>query len=153
MLFFFQFFFDFGLQVGPRPGHDSGGICLLRPPRASWRGCFGFVSLLASFWDHFGSTWSWILSLFRRILGSISLFFWHCFPTPWMYVCIASCTFCVQPRTPKLTYPGPAACAERLNPPSPKGLPAWLDNFIKSFAESFANPAGLFGLFLSKKLF
>ena len=72
---FFQFLFDFGLQVGTRPAHDSGGICLLRPPRVSWRGCFGFVSLLASFWDHFGSTWSWILSLFRRILVSMSLFF------------------------------------------------------------------------------
>ena len=71
---FLQFFFDFGLQVGPRLAQDSGGICLLRPPRASWRGCFGFVSLLASFWDHFGSTWSWILSLFRRMLESISLF-------------------------------------------------------------------------------
>ena len=53
--------------------------------------------------------------------------FWHRFPTSWMYVCIASCTLCVQPRTEKLTYPGPAACAERLNPPSPKGLPAcWI---------------------------
>ena len=35
----------------------------------------------------------------------------------------------------------------------PEGASGVLDNFIKSFPKSFANPAGLFGLFLSKKLF
>ena len=59
---------DFGLQVGTRPGQDSGGICLLRLPGASWRDSFGFVSLLASFWTHFGSIWVWISQLFLRIL-------------------------------------------------------------------------------------
>ncbi len=52
---------------------------------------------------------------FSRDSGINFAIFRHRFPTSWMYVCIASCTLCVQPRTEKLRYPGPEACAERLN--------------------------------------
>ena len=52
---FFTFFVDFRLQVDPQPGHHSGGLGLLRPPRPSWRHYFDSVFLLASFWDRFWS--------------------------------------------------------------------------------------------------
>ena len=94
----------------PPSWHSAGpgkrwNLCLMRPSRASWRGCFDFLSLLASFWKHFGSTWSWILSLFRLILGSISLFLWHCFSD----VCLHSVLYLLRSTTtPKanISWPG-----------------------------------------------
>ena len=50
-----------------------------------------------------------------------------------------------------LAWPG--GLREAIKSAVPEGASGVLDNFIKSFAKSFANPAGLFGLFLSKKLF
>ena len=47
----------------------------------------------------------------------------------------------------------PGGLREAIKSAVPEGASGVLDNFIKSFAKSFANPAGLFGLFLSKKLF
>ena len=47
----------------------------------------------------------------------------------------------------------PSGLREAIKSAVPEGASGVLDNFIKSFAKSFANPAGLFGLFLSKKLF
>ena len=47
----------------------------------------------------------------------------------------------------------PGGLREAIKSAVPEGASGVLNNFIKSFAKSFANPAGLFGLFLSKKLF
>jgi hypothetical protein len=47
----------------------------------------------------------------------------------------------------------PGGLREAIKSAVPEGASGVLNNFIKSFAKSFANPAGLFGLFLSKKIF
>ena len=59
----------------------------------------------------------------------------------------------IAPPAPRTLLTWPGGLREAIKSAVPEGASGVLNNFIKSFAKSFANPAGLFGLFLSKKLF
>ena len=67
--------------------------------------------------------------------------------------CLWCCLFGIIPPAPRTLLPWPGGLREAIRSAVPEGASGVLNNFIKSFAKSFANPAGLFGLFLSKKLF
>ena len=67
--------------------------------------------------------------------------------------CLLCCLFGIIPPAPRTLLPWPGGLREAIKSAVPEGASGVLNNFIKSFAKSFANPAGLFGLFLSKKLF
>ena len=117
-LAFLHFLFDFGLQLGDHLAHHSRKIGLLGPPRSYWRGLLDFLSLLASFSDHF---W-WIWDRFWSVRGWFFSIFPLCFEA-FLDVCLHCLFYFVRAATnPNINIIWPAS----LHPFFPSSLHPFL---------------------------